>query len=49
MCAVALGRADLWSNPEFRQFREGFDVVLTTVNQDFHSLIGVPISSRFLE
>lgn len=41
MCAVALGRADLWSNPEFRQFREGFDIVLTNVNQDLHSLIGV--------
>lgn len=41
MCAVGLGRADLWSNPEFRQFREGFDIVLTNINQDLHSLIGV--------
>ena len=41
MCAVALGRADLWSNPEFRQFREGFDVVLTNLDEDLHSLIGV--------
>lgn len=44
MCAVGLGRADLWSNPEFRQFREGFDIVLTNLDQDFHSLIGVFIS-----
>jgi len=41
MCAVALGRADLWFNPEFRQFREGFDIVLTNLDQDLHSLIGV--------
>jgi len=44
MCAVGLGRADLWSNPEFRQFREGFDIVLTNLDQDLHSLIGVFIS-----
>ena len=48
MCAVALGRADLWSNPEFRQFREGFDIVLTNPNQDLYSLIGVSAFSQFL-
>lgn len=48
MCAVGLGRADLWSNPEFHQFREGFDVALTDVDQDLHSLIGVFVFSSFL-
>lgn len=48
MCAVGLGRTDLWSNPEFRQFREGFDIVLTGVDQDLHSLIGVFISVNSL-
>jgi len=48
MCAVALGRADLWSNPEFRQFREGFDVVLTNLDHDLHSLIGVSAFNQFL-
>lgn len=46
LCAVGLGRADLWFNPEFRQFREGFDIVLTDPGQDLHSLIGVSIPSR---
>jgi len=41
MCAVALGRADLRSNPEFLQFRQGFDIVLTGPDHDLHSLIGV--------
>ena len=48
MCTVGLGQADLWSNPEFRQFREGFDVVLTDVSQDLHSLIRVFIFSQSL-
>jgi len=46
LCAVGLGRADLWSNPEFCQFRGGFDIVLTDPGQDLHSLVGVSIPSH---
>ena len=45
LCAVGLGRADLWSNQEFRQFREGFDIVLTGPRQDLYSLVGVSVLS----
>jgi len=41
MCAVAFGRPDLRSNLEFLRFREGFDIVLTNLEQDLYSLIGV--------
>ena len=45
---MGLGRADVWSNQEFRHFREGFDIVLTDTEQDLYSLIGVSVSSKFL-